>query len=99
MRQKILLYNPEAVFYDMPLALLAMVARRLGGGDGDFDFYVLALSWSPSYCAIEGDGADPAQCANGRPYAFVVHGLWPQYEKGYPRDCETSAAPEACACA
>lgn len=75
------------------LALLAMVARRLGGGDSDFDFYVLALSWSPSYCAIEGDGADPAQCASGRPYAFVVHGLWPQYEKGYPRDCETSAAP------
>ena len=54
---------------------------------GDFDFYVLALSWSPSYCAAEGDDANPQQCAAGRPYAFVVHGLWPQFERGYPSDC------------
>lgn len=56
---------------------------------GHFDFYVLALSWSPSYCEAERErqaGRLPQQCA-GRPYAFVVHGLWPQYEKGAPRDC------------
>ncbi len=58
-----------------------------GGNEGGFDFYVLALSWSPSYCEIEGADADRDQCASGRPYAFVLHGLWPQYEKGYPRDC------------
>ncbi|WAC25692.1 ribonuclease T2 [Ancylobacter sp. SL191] len=57
---------------------------------GDFDFYVLSLSWSPSYCAGEGDDADPMQCAaTARPYAFVVHGLWPQYEKrGWPQFCQ-----------
>jgi len=52
-----------------------------------FDFYVLSLSWSPSYCATEGSRADRQQCSSGRPYSFVVHGLWPQYERGYPQDC------------
>jgi ribonuclease T2 len=52
-----------------------------------FDFYVLSLSWSPSYCEAEGADANRQQCASGRPYAFVVHGLWPQFERGYPADC------------
>jgi ribonuclease T2 len=55
-----------------------------------FDFYVLALSWSPSYCAAEGANANRQQCSSGRPYGFVVHGLWPQFETGYPQNCETS---------
>ena len=54
-----------------------------------FDFYVLSLSWSPSYCEAEGADANRQQCAAGRPYSFVVHGLWPQYERGYPQDCAT----------
>lgn len=53
-----------------------------------FDFYVLALSWSPSYCAAEGQSANEQQCASSRPYAFVVHGLWPQFERGFPSDCK-----------
>jgi ribonuclease T2 len=55
-----------------------------------FDFYVLALSWSPTYC--QDDQArrrDVTQCAGPRPFAFVVHGLWPQFERGYPRACQT----------
>lgn len=56
---------------------------------GDFDFYVLALSWSPSYCEAEGGKANHQQCGSGRPYDFVVHGLWPQYERGFPRECRT----------
>lgn len=62
-----------------------------------FDFYVLSLSWSPSYCEAEGAAANGQQCASGRPYAFVVHGLWPQDERGYPQDCRTDepdVAPE-----
>ncbi|MHA6643210.1 ribonuclease T2 family protein [Mesorhizobium sp. A623] len=54
-----------------------------------FDFYVLSLSWSPSYCEAEGGDANRQQCGSGRPYAFVVHGLWPQYERGYPQKCGT----------
>jgi ribonuclease T2 len=60
---------------------------------GEFDFYVLSLSWSPSFCeaASERDngngGRSSAQCG-GRPFSFVVHGLWPQYEHGFPDYCQ-----------
>lgn len=57
---------------------------------GAFDFYVLSLSWSPSFCAASGDRAPKQQCGE-RPYSFVVHGLWPQYEKGYPEFCQVPA--------
>jgi ribonuclease T2 len=58
---------------------------------GDFDYYVLALSWSPTYCLEEADPRrDRAQCLSSRPFAFVLHGLWPQHERGYPERCETS---------
>jgi len=55
----------------------------------DFDFYVLVLSWSPTHCSSDrGRGEDDdAQCRSGRPYGFVLHGLWPQYERGYPLNC------------
>lgn len=54
---------------------------------GDFDFYVLSLSWSPTYCQDRGR-SDRIQCGGPRPFAFVVHGLWPQYERGSPSDCD-----------
>ncbi len=54
---------------------------------GDFDFYVLSLSWSPSYCAAEGPRANAQQCGLRRPFGFVAHGLWPQDERGYPSGC------------
>jgi len=61
---------------------------------GQFDFYVLSLSWSPSFCAEAaernaGRSAGP-QCGP-RPYSFVVHGLWPQYDKGFPEYCKVPA--------
>jgi ribonuclease T2 len=62
---------------------------------GQFDFYVLSLSWSPSFCAGAAErgsagAAARAQCGV-RPYSFVVHGLWPQYEKGFPEYCQLPA--------
>ncbi|QDL98931.1 ribonuclease T [Rhodopseudomonas palustris] len=62
---------------------------------GEFDFYVLALSWSPSYCEQASERglsgrSQQLQCG-GRPFAFVVHGLWPQYERGFPEYCERPA--------
>ena len=65
--------------------------RRAQGTPGEFNFYVLALSWSPSFCAT-GSRRDNEQCDRGRPFAFVVHGLWPQYERGFPENC-TRPAP------
>lgn len=56
-------------------------------GPSGFDFYVLALSWSPSFCALEGREKGRRQC-EGPPQGFVLHGLWPQNERGYPEFCE-----------
>jgi ribonuclease T2 len=59
---------------------------------GQFDFYVLSLSWSPSFCEASGErGTPPQQQCGARPYSFVVHGLWPQYEKGFPEFCQQPA--------
>src|SRR5256884_8544034 len=58
---------------------------------GKFDFYVLALSWSPSFCDAAGERAQGQPECGARPYAFVVHGLWPQYEKGFPEYCQVPA--------
>src|SRR5260370_8123968 len=56
---------------------------------GQFDYYVLSLSWSPSFCAAaaeRGRGrAGNAQCG-ARPYSFAVPALWPQYHNGFPED-------------
>ena len=59
---------------------------------GEFDFYVLALSWSPSFCQAASERGNSGrgiqtQCA-GRPFSFVVHGLWPQYDRGFPNYCQ-----------
>lgn len=64
--------------------------------EGDFDYYLLALSWSPSYCEAEATARDRLQCG-GRPYHFIVHGLWPQNERGYPESCptDTPRVPDA----
>ena len=61
---------------------------------GKFDFYVLALSWSPSFCEASAERAPnraPDQQCSGRPFSFVVHGLWPQYEQGFPAFCQVPA--------
>jgi len=58
---------------------------------GEFDFYVLSLSWSPSFCEAASErgnsGRSQIQCGD-RPFSFVVHGLWPQYERGFPEYCQ-----------
>ncbi|TWG93770.1 ribonuclease T2 [Mesorhizobium sp. J18] len=57
----------------------------------EFDFYALALTWSPSYCAVEGENANRRQCGDDSSFGFIVHGLWPQEEGGgYPEFCAGS---------
>ena len=75
-------------------AIVALAQDRRQGEPGQFDFYVLALSWSPSYCEAaqaRAPGRAPEQQCSGRPFAFVVHGLWPQYERGFPSYCQVPA--------
>ena len=78
------------------ISLLAITAgaqaKRPGGQAGQFDYYAVAMSWSPSYCA---DNRDRDQCDSGRKLGFVLHGLWPQYERGYPQSCSTERLPES----
>ena len=67
--------------------LLAPAAVHAGYGAqqaGPFDYYVLALSWSPAFCATH--AGDRPECGQHR--GFVAHGLWPQYtDGGGPEHC------------
>jgi ribonuclease T2 len=100
----------------------ALARDRRQNEPGNFAFYLLTLSWSPSFCASteraapansddrgratradqhpgEGAGDQPRpsawrrsrdeQC--GEQHSFVVHGLWPQYERGFPEFCQIPA--------
>jgi ribonuclease T2 len=70
----------------------ALAQDRRQNQPGEFDFYVLALSWSPSFCEAAGErGTPPQQQCGARPFSFVVHGLWPQYEEGFPEFCRVPA--------
>ncbi len=62
-----------------------------GGTPGSFDFYVLALSWSSGFCETTGDRQGKRQCDTGSNIGFTVHGLWPQFERGFPTDCGFAA--------
>jgi ribonuclease T2 len=81
------------LFYFFSATATAAQDRRQGT-PGHFDFYILSLSWSPSYCEAAAEqsphGRQDRQCS-GRPFAFVVHGLWPQYERGFPSYCQVPA--------
>jgi ribonuclease T2 len=50
------------------------------------DHYVLALSWSPSFCISDAE-SESLQCGGSARHAFVVHGLWPQFSRGWPEYC------------
>ncbi|HEV7306180.1 ribonuclease T2 family protein [Ensifer sp.] len=64
----------------------AAVSVPLGSG---FDFYVLSLSWSPTWCGDNDPKGKSDQCETGSNRGLIVHGLWPQNEKGYPDFCPT----------
>jgi ribonuclease T2 len=68
----------------------ASAQETRGGPAGDFSFYVLALTWSPGFCELEGERKQRRQCAPGRELGFTMHGLWPQRERGYPSECGPS---------
>ena len=61
---------------------------RDASASGNFDYYLLALSWAPEFCATHPDNASSSECAPDRHLGFVVHGMWPQNESGsYPENC------------
>jgi len=68
---------------------LVKPARAESEKAGDFDYYVMSLSWSSNWCARHGDARRDPQCDMGRGLTWVLHGLWPQYENGWPSYCRT----------
>ncbi|MEM6340706.1 MAG: ribonuclease T2 [Pseudomonadota bacterium] len=73
--------------------LLALPAHSEGEQSGVFDYYVMALSWSPNWCAIEGDARGSDQCDARHDHGWILHGLWPQFHRSYPSFCKTAARP------
>lgn len=78
-------------FLSVLLSSLLLSPAFAAGQAGQFDYYLLSLSWSPDYCASRPD--DTEQCR--RQYGFVLHGLWPQYQRAYPSDCRREALAPA----
>ena len=80
-------------------------AQEVHAAPGQFDFYLLNLSWAPEFCRnVEAlplnehtadQRADTAdEC--GTPHGFVLHGLWPQNDSGtWPAFCSTRSGPES----
>jgi ribonuclease T2 len=95
-------FNSRRWRFRLALLVLIALSALLAGGEayafernkpGEFDYYVLVLSWAPSYCRGEGRARKDAQCDGSKPRAFLLHGLWPQYQKGWPEDCPTGKRP------
>ena len=75
------------------VAAAAAVARsHAEPGAPRFDYYVMSLSWAPSYCLSHRNDRD--ECGD-KGFGFVLHGLWPQYRNGsWPQHCHTNTAPD-----
>jgi ribonuclease T2 len=72
------------------MSLIPALAAAKGEKAGEFDYYVVALSWSPNWCALEGDARNSPQCDASEDHGWILHGLWPQFNRGYPSFCRTS---------
>jgi ribonuclease T2 len=88
----------RALFPLFALALAGLIPVAADGFDGRkaqsrFDYYVLVLSWTPTYCEEEGEERGDQQCDARRPHRFTLHGLWPQYFDGWPQDCWRGKRP------
>jgi ribonuclease T2 len=56
---------------------------------GAFDYYLLTLSWAPEFCYSKPNNPE---CSGH--FGFIVHGLWPQYNRGgYPENCGQQPGP------
>lgn len=74
----------------IPASLTSAPLRTDGERPGEFDYYVMALSWSPNWCALEGDARRSPQCRADSGHGWMLHGLWPQYHRGWPSFCRTT---------
>ncbi len=75
--------------------LIVLLSTPFGHAEGEragqFDYYVLSLGWSSTWCSVTGDARGDPQCDPGRGFSFTLHGLWPQFAQGWPSYCRTGA--------
>ncbi len=64
-------------------------SREREAAPGNFAYFLLALSWSPAFCLAS---PSAAECNGPRRFGFIVHGLWPQNEWGWPEHCDARGA-------
>lgn len=70
--------------------LLGSTASAEGENPGEFEYYIMALSWSPNWCALEGYRKGSPQCDSNSDHGWILHGLWPQNEHLWPSYCKTN---------
>ena len=65
--------------------------------DGDFDYFLLTLSWALEFCVTEPSERSLAKCAPSKHAGLLVRGFRPQYDDGkWPQDCgRTPPVPSA----
>ena len=81
------------IYLALLLSFSALCARAEGERAGEFDYFVMALSWSANWCALEGDARRSPQCDASADYGWILHGLWPQFHRGYPSYCHSPERP------
>ena len=74
------------------IALARHHHRNTDTAPGQFDYYLLSLSWSPAFCIQQ---PDSPECSGPRRFGFIVHGLWPQNERGWPQNCGGGDVPDS----
>jgi len=77
---------------DRPAREATAVPDRSSRAAAEFDYFLVALSWSPTWC--ESHPQDTEQCGR-RGFGFILHGLWPQFQRGGgPQDCAFLQRPD-----
>lgn len=73
------------------------------GSPGQFDSFLLSLSWAPQFCTTKAGISSADECdllaANGArasSHGLVVHGLWPQYNQSHMTQTGGKCGPFYC---
>lgn len=88
---KILLLTVMCAVFISPASPKHRKQKTEPNQQGNFDYYLLSLSWAPNYCA-DHPNDNSNECKTGNHKSFVLHGLWPQSNEGQPpMNCQTAS--------
>lgn len=72
------------------LGFTALGAKAEQNRPWPFDYYILALTWAPNFCQ---PAALPKHRIKKQCTGFTLHGLWPQFKRGWPQFCAAHFPP------